>query len=144
MEKQSIAICKLSAAESAIVNARKRNKEKFWTHKVVCGEHVTFLTVGRREDLAKWVIDLWPLAFSGISSEVHPNAKSVEQADRRYLITLEEKFGNPDERKREEMKQRLIELEREHGYANGSLSGLISNKAEEKPKKGFLSRLFGK
>lgn len=144
MEKQSIAVCKLSAAESAVVNARKRNKDKFWTHKVVCGEHVTFLTVGRREDLAKWVIDLWPMAFSVISSEIHPNAKPVEQADRRYLITLEEKFGNPDERRREEMKQRLTELEREQGYAAGSLSGLISGKSESEPKKGFLSRLFGR
>ena len=144
MEKQSIAICKLSDAESAIVNARKRNKDKYWTHKNVCGEHTTFLTVGSRQDLAKWVIDLWPMVFSGISREIHPNAKPVEQADRRYLITLEEKFGNPHKRKRKELTQRLIDSEQELGYSTGSISGVLKEKTEEKPKKRFFSKLFSR
>jgi hypothetical protein len=137
MKKQCIVVCKLTSEECAIVNAKKRQQEKYWTHKVVCGEHATFLTIGPREDLAMMVIDLWPMAFSCIGNELHPNAKPVELADRRYLITLEEKFGNPSERKRKEMEQKLRSL----GITLNTNNEESETKA--KPKKSILSKLFG-
>jgi hypothetical protein len=139
VERQVVVVCKLTAPESAIVNARKRNKARYLTHKIVCGEHATVLTLGPREDLAKWIVETWPMAFSGLGHEVHPNAKPVEQADRYYLHTLAEKFGDPNVRKRQELDQQLAELEHKLKLAPGELTG-----RDAKPKRGFFARLFGK
>jgi hypothetical protein len=97
--KQRIAVVRLTDLESSIVNKRKSNPAKHWTHKVVCGEHATFLQIGEDVGLAKMVLQNWPEVFSEISNSVPPNAQSVEKADRRYLTTLENKFGNPTDRK---------------------------------------------
>jgi hypothetical protein len=135
MRKQCIVVCELSNEESTMVNSQKRNKENYWTHKVVCGEHATFLTIGAREDLARMVIDLWPMVFSGIGNELHPNAKPVEQADRRYLITLEEKFGNPSKMKLKRIEQELKSM---------GINLNMSSNTEVKPKESFFNKLYSK
>lgn len=139
MEKQMVVVRKLTNNESSIVNSKKRNKERYWTHKVVCGEHATFLTIGPRPDLARRVVENWPMVFSGVGNEIHRNAKPVEEADKRYLITLGEKFGDPLERERIELDSKLEQLERELDLSPGELSG----RPQKRSRKGFLSKLFG-
>lgn len=103
MAQQVVAVVELSEVERGIVNARKRVQKRFWTHKVCCGEYETFLTIDARPDLAQMVIKLWPEAFSKVSSTPHPLAPPVEKANRRYLISLQERFGDPTERRLREL-----------------------------------------
>ena len=126
MAKQNIVILPLSGDEYEVVNARKRNSANHWTHKVVCGEHATFLQNSNDDSLAKLVPHNWPHVFSHVGGSLPSNAKPVEQADKRFLLALEAKFGNPSERRIEE--------------ANARIATLVA----EVNKPSIFSRLFGK